>query len=178
MKCGSQMAVAIAGGYLLGQSHKTRLAVLIALIAAAGRLPVDPGELLRRTPLGAEGGPLDKLTGDLRTQLVDAGKSVAVAAASSRIDSLSDKLQQRADRLRVPDVKTAKRRPAGEEPRERPESDEYEGEEYAEYADEHEPEEPVAREAPRRSAPLPRQEEPRRRAPRGEETPPRTRARR
>jgi hypothetical protein len=138
---------------------------------------VDPVELLRRTPLGAEGGPLDKLTGDLRTQLVDAGKSVAMAAASSRIDSLSDKLQQRADRLRVPDVPAARRRPAEEEPRERPAPDEYEYEEYDEYADEYEPEEPVAREAPRRSAPLPRQE-PRRRAPRGEEAPPRTRARR
>lgn len=175
MKCGSQTAVAIAGGYLLGRSHKTRLAVLRALMAAGGRLPVDPGELLRHTPLGAEGGPLDKLTGDLRTQLVDAGKSVAMAAANSRIDTLSDKLQQRADRLRVPDVKTAKRRPTEEEPHERPESDEYEDEEYA---DEYEPEEPVAREASRRSAPLPRQEEPRRRAPRGEEAPSRTRARR
>ncbi|MGH3743204.1 MAG: hypothetical protein ACRDT1_17995, partial [Micromonosporaceae bacterium] len=131
MKCGSQMAVAVVGGYLLGQSHKTRLAVLMALMTAGGRLPVDPGELLRRTPLGAEGGPLDKVTGDLRTQLVDAGKSVATAAASSRIDSLSDKLQQRADRLRVPDVKTAKRRPAEEEPREWPESGEYEDEEVA-----------------------------------------------
>jgi hypothetical protein len=153
MKCGSQTAVAIAGGYLLGRSRKTQLAVLIALMAAGGRLPVDPGELLRRTPLGAEGGPLDKLTGDLRTQLVDAGKSVAMAAASSRIDSLSDKLQQRADRLRVPDIKTAKRRPAEEEPRERPASDEHEDEdeEYEEHADEHEPEEPVAREAPPRT---------------------------
>lgn len=165
------MAVAIAGGYLLGRSHKTRLAVLMALMAAGGRLPVDPVELLHRTPLGAKGGLLNKLTGDLRTQLVDAGKSVATTAASNRIDSLSDKLQQRANRLRIPDANTAKRRPAEEEPRERPASDEYE-----EYADE--PEEPVAREAPRRAAPLPRQEEPRRRAPRGEEAPLRTRARR
>ena len=72
MKCGSQIAVGVLGGYLLGRSHKTRLAVLMALLAAGGRLPVDPADLLRRTPLGAEGGPLDKLTGDLRSQLVDA----------------------------------------------------------------------------------------------------------
>jgi hypothetical protein len=85
--------------------------------------------------------------------LVDAGKAVVMPAASSRIGTLSDKLQQRADRLRVPDVKTAKRRPAEQQPRERPEPDEYEDEDYA---DEHEPEEPVAREVPRRSASLPR----------------------
>jgi hypothetical protein len=178
MKCGSQIAVGIVGGYLLGRSHKTRLAVLMALVAAGGKLPLDPGDLLRHTPLGTEGGPLDKLTGDLRTQLVDAGKSVAMAAASSRIDSLSDKLQQRADRLRVPDVKTAGRHPADEEAPERPApgeyEDEYEGDE--EYADEYEPEEPAAQEPPRRSAPLPRQE-PRRRAPRSsDEASPRTRA--
>jgi hypothetical protein len=99
MKCGSQIAVAVVGGYLLGRSRKTRLAALLALLAAGGKLPIDQRELLSRTPLG---GPLEKLTGDLRTQLVDAGMSVAKKAASDRIDSLSDKLQQRADTLRVP----------------------------------------------------------------------------
>jgi hypothetical protein len=99
MKCGSQIAVAVVGGYLLGRSRKTRLAALLALLAAGGKLPIDQRELLSRTPLG---GPLEKLTGDLRTQLVDAGMSVAKKAASDRIDSLSDKLQQRAETLRVP----------------------------------------------------------------------------
>lgn len=99
MKCGSQIAVAVVGGYVLGRSRKTRLAALLALLAAGGKLPIDQRELLRRTPLG---GPLEKLTGDLRTQLVDAGMSVAKRAASDRIDSLSDKLQQRAETLRTP----------------------------------------------------------------------------
>jgi hypothetical protein len=175
MKCGSQIAVGIVGGYLLGRSHKTRLAVLMALAAAAGRLPVDPGDLLRRTPLGAEGGPLDKLTGDLRGQLVDAGKSVAMAAASSRIDSLSDKLQQRADRMRVPDVKSGA---PEKKPRGRPEPDDYDAEYEDEYEDESEAAEPTAQEAPRRSAPLPRQEPRRRTSRTGDEAPSRTRARR
>jgi hypothetical protein len=170
MKCGSQIAVGIVGGYLLGRTHKTRLAVFMALMAAGGKIPVDAGDLLRRTPLGAAGGPLDKLTGDLRGQLVDAGKSVAMAAASSRIDSLSDKLQQRADRIRVPGVKQDER-PAPDEY-----ADEYEEDEYAE---EYEPEEPAPRETARRSAPLPRQE-PRRRTPKAAagEASPRPRARR
>jgi len=163
-----------------------RMAALMALIAAGGKLPlpIDAQDLLRRTPLGAEGGPLDKLTGDLRGQLIDAGRSVAMAAASNRIDSLSDKLQQRAERMRTADVKR-QRRPAEEETeaRGRPAPEEYGGE-YEEgeedYIEEYEPEERVTREEEsRRAAPLPRQE-PRRRAPSttGAEAPPRARARR
>jgi hypothetical protein len=183
MKCGSQIAVGITAGYLLGRTHKTRLAVFMALMAAGGKLPVDPVDLLRRTPLGVEGGPLDKLTGDLRGQLVDAGKSVAMAAASGRIDSLSDKLQQRADRMRAPDLKRDERQPAEEAARARPAPDEYADEyEEDEFADEYEPEKPARRETgrerARRSAPLPRQE-PRERAARtADEASPRPRARR
>jgi hypothetical protein len=99
MKCGGQIAIAVVGGYLLGRSHKTRLAALLALLAAGGKLPIDQKELLSKTPLGA---PLDKLTGDLRSQLVDAGVSVVKKAATSRMDSFSDKLQQRAESMRAP----------------------------------------------------------------------------
>src|SRR3569833_2851048 len=99
MKCGSQMAVAVVGGYVLGRSRKTRLAMLLALMAAAGgKLPVGPEDLLRKPPLG---GQLDKLTGELRSHLVDADVSVAMMAASSRIDSLSDRLQERAETMRA-----------------------------------------------------------------------------
>src|SRR5437879_2842806 len=112
MKCGSQIAVAVVGGYVLGRSRKTRLALLLALMAAGGgKLPIGPEDLLRKTPLG---GQLDKLTGDLRGQLVDAGMNVAKKAASSRIDSLSDRLQEHAETLRG----TARR---AEEPEEEPE---------------------------------------------------------
>jgi hypothetical protein len=176
MKCGSQIAVGVLAGYLLGRSHQMKLAVLMALMALGGKLPVDPAELLRRTPLGAEGGPLDKLTGDLRGQLVDAGKSVAMAAASSRIDSLSDKLQQRAETLRAPGGKK-EGRPAAEEPREerRPSEDEYEDEYEGEYEGDYEPEEPEAREERRPPERAPKREP--RRGPQGvARTPPRKRA--
>jgi hypothetical protein len=115
MKCGFQMAAAIGAGYLLGRSHKMRTAALLALTSAAGgALPIGPEDLLSKTPLG---GQLDKLTGDLRGQLVDAGMSVAKKAASSRIDSLSDRLAERADSLRG----TARRRE--EEPEEEAEEE-------------------------------------------------------
>ncbi|MCW2947748.1 MAG: hypothetical protein JWR24_4465 [Actinoallomurus sp.] len=117
MKCGSQMAIALAGGYLLGRSHKTKLAGILALLAAVGgELPIDERELLRRTPLGA---PLDKLTGDLRTQLVDAGMSVAKKAASSGIDSFSDKLQQRVTSMGAPDLTKRAERDEGSDDYER-----------------------------------------------------------
>jgi hypothetical protein len=118
MKCGSQMAVAVVVGYLLGRRHKTRWAALLALLGAAGgEVPIDERELLRRTPLGA---PLDKLTADIRTQLVDAGMSVAKKAASSRIDSFSEKLQQRAASMRGPGVTKRGQRDEAEEPLEEP----------------------------------------------------------
>jgi len=191
MKCGTQMAVAVLGGYALGRSHKTRLAVLLALLAAGGRLPIDQRELLRRTPLGE---PLDKLTGDLRTQLVDSGMAVVKKAASSRIDSLSDRLQERAEAMRVPTrvgreeaeepeeprrERRARRARAPEGRRERVREEE-EPEEYAdEYAegedeyygdeDEYEGDEYEPEEAERRRPARPVRSEPRGRAPRGGE---------
>ncbi len=185
MKCGSRIAVAVVGGYFLGRSHKTRLAALLALLAAGGKIPIDQRELLRRTPLGA---PLDKLTGDLRDQLVDAGMNVAKRAASNRIDSFSDKLQERADLLRTPRPKggeedeeeqrprrkdreepARRERSRREEPEEAPEEyDDYGDDDYqdADYEYEEEPEPAEARRPsrpePRRRAPLREEERPRR----------------
>ncbi|MCW2863768.1 MAG: hypothetical protein JWP48_5476 [Actinoallomurus sp.] len=183
MKCGSQMAVAIVGGYLLGRSHKIQLAVLLALSAAAGgKLPIEPSELLRHTPLG---GPLDKLTGDLRGQLVESGMAVAKKAASSGIDSLSDKLQQRADTLRGPAATKGPKPGQAEEPEppagrerarvpERKEAsddyDEYEGDE----SERGEPESERDDREERRPPPRPTRSEPPRRAPRRGEDRPRT----
>ena len=42
MKCGSQIAVAVVGGYVLGRSRKTRLALLLALAAAGGGTKLLP----------------------------------------------------------------------------------------------------------------------------------------
>jgi hypothetical protein len=200
MKCGSQMAVALVGGYMLGRSHKTQLAVLLALLAAAGgKLPIDPSELLRHTSLGA---PLDKLTGDLRSQLVESGMAVAKKAASNRIDSLSDKLQQRADTLRPPGARKGEEPGEAEEPEEparrervreeparrerarEPEReeasdayDEYEGDEYEHGEPEPELGEPELERdyrEERRPPPRPTRSEPRRRAPRRDDDRPKT----
>jgi hypothetical protein len=96
MGSGGRVAVSVLGGYLLGRSHKTRLAVLLALLAASGRLPDGVSGLLRRTALG---GSLDQIAGDLRTRLSSAGSSIAEKAASSPVDSLSDILHERTEAL-------------------------------------------------------------------------------
>ncbi len=190
MKCGSQIAVAVVGGYFLGRSRKTRLAALLALMAAGGgTLPVGPEDLLRKIPLG---GPLDKLTGDLRSQIVDAGMNVAKKAASSRIDSLSDRLQEHADTLRgtgATEGAEPEEEPERERPRRRdkparegrtrakpsrrePEYDEdaYDDHDYDDYEsddyDEPEPEPEPEPERRRRPPARPRRPEPRRQAPR------------
>jgi hypothetical protein len=184
MKCGCQMAVAVVGGYVLGRSHKMRLAVLLALSAAAGgKLPIEPGELLRHTPLG---GPLDKLTGDLRGQLVESGMAVAKKAASSGIESFSDKLQQRAGTLRGPAATRGAEPGEAEEPetparRERARAPEREeaSDAYDDYyeGDEDERGEPASerdRREERRPTARPTRSESRRRAPRRDDDRPRT----
>jgi hypothetical protein len=177
MKCGFQMAVAIAAGYLLGRSHKIQLAALLALSAAAGgKLPIDERELLRHTPLGA---PLDKLTADLRGQLVESGIAAAKKAASSGIESFSDKLQQRAETMRGTGTtmgaeagepeEPARRERAREEPARRERAREQEPDEASA---EYERGEPDYREEPR-PARRPTRTEPRRRAPRWDDDRPR-----
>ena len=203
MKCGSQIAVAVVGGYFLGRSRKTRLAALLALLAAGGKIPIDQRELLRRTPLGA---PLEKLTGDLRGQLVDAGVNVAKRAAGDRIDSLSDRLQERADILRTPrpkpgaaeeeDTEEPRRRPARKSRREEPArltrprreaEPEEASDEYDDYDDEYYDDEPDVRgvyeddeyedeDEPEPERRRPARPEPRRRAPRRDDERPRGRA--
>ncbi|HEV7930858.1 MAG TPA: hypothetical protein VGP70_00845 [Actinomadura sp.] len=159
MKCGTQMAIGVLGGYLLGRANKKHLAVLMALLAAGGKIPINPEELLRRIPLGGAGSPLEKISGDLRGQVLDAAKSVAMAAASKRIESLSDKLQERATTLRQPPTEKDGKRRGTEKPRDEDEYDEEYDEEY-EDEDEYEPEEPEER-PKEREEPAPRPRRPR-----------------
>jgi hypothetical protein len=189
MKCGCQMAVAVVGGYVLGRNHKIRSAMLLALSAAAGgKLPIEPRELLSHTPLG---GRLDKLTGDLRGQLVESGMAVVKKAASSGIESFSDKLQQRADALRGPGATKGAESGEAEEPeasagrgepsrreRARVPGREEASDAYDEYVgDEYERGEPGSERGyreERRPPPQPTRSEPRRRAPRRDDGRPRT----
>jgi flagellar biosynthesis GTPase FlhF len=153
MKARTEVALAIGAGYLLGRTRKMRLALMIAAGGATGglgkaaRVVVDRGT----KQLGASP-ELAKIAETVQGELMQAVKTAAVTAASSRIDSLSSRLTERvpgaskrdededSDRAR----EKKKRRSAEEEPEDELTDEEPE----EELSDEEEEEEPSAEEEP------------------------------
>jgi hypothetical protein len=88
-----QVALAFTGGYLFGRGHKVGLALTLAGMAAGKRLA--SGHL----PGGVQELASSEI-GRLRGQLVSAGRSAALSAASHRMDALSDRLEHSASALR------------------------------------------------------------------------------
>jgi hypothetical protein len=95
-----QVALAFTSGYLLGRGHRMRSALALAGLTAGRRFVSGGG-----VPGPAQGTPseLGKLGHEVRDQLVAAGRSAAMSAASHRIDALSDRLEHRAEALRSGD---------------------------------------------------------------------------
>ena len=135
-----RVAAGVTAGYLLGRMHKLKLALIVG------------SALANRKLVSAQ---VDKLTeaagvGPLGQQLVGAGRKAAIGAVSSRIDSLSDRLAERTDRLNgygpPEEDDTAPEDEADEGSEEEPEDeepeDEYEDEEPEDEAPEDEDEEP------------------------------------
>ncbi|WP_405087445.1 hypothetical protein [Microbispora sp. NBC_01389] len=166
MKDGLKVALAVIAGYYLGRHHKLRLALVLALAILAARLRGEgaAGALLEQVPkiLGGAAPDLSKITERVRGDVLDIGKAAARRATSRQIDTLSDKLHERAEALRQPRGRgraaeeAEEERP--EEPRRRPgrgrarrpepepeeayeEEEEYEEEPYEEEEEEPEPEE-------------------------------------
>jgi hypothetical protein len=110
MKGGTQAALVLGVGYVLGRRHKLRTATLLAAAAATGGLGSLGGSALRRgikmlgstEALSGLSPQLADLAQTMRGDLVDAGKAAAVAAMNNRIGSLSDTLHERAESLRNP----------------------------------------------------------------------------
>ncbi|TLS44530.1 hypothetical protein FE633_19695 [Streptomyces montanus] len=93
-----QVGLAFASGYLMGRNHRMRLALTLAGVAAGKRL------VSGQAPAGlgqVKSSELGKITHEVRSQLVSAGRTAAVSAASQRIDALSDRLEARATSLRA-----------------------------------------------------------------------------
>lgn len=104
MKSGLQVAGAIGVGYLLGRTHKTRLAIALGVAAATGQLGRAPGALMERgTKALAGAGALGQVT-EPGQRLLEASKAAAMAALTSRIDTVSHVLSERADALGAPTV--------------------------------------------------------------------------
>ncbi|TLP57758.1 hypothetical protein [Microbispora triticiradicis] len=175
MKDGLKVALAVIAGYYLGRHHKLRLALVLALAILAARLRGEgaAGALLEQVPkiLGGAAPDLSKITERVRGDVLDIGKAAARRATSRQIDTLSDKLHERAEALRQPRGRgraaTEEEEERPEEPRRRPgrgrarraepepepeeayeEEEEYEEEPYEEEEEEPEPE-PEERPRPR-----------------------------
>ena len=101
MKGGARIAVGVGIGYMLGRTHKMRLALMLAGAGLSGRLPGTPQELMKRGVSALGSSPeLGKITESVRGELLGAARAAAVTAASNQIDSLNERLQQGGGLLR------------------------------------------------------------------------------
>jgi hypothetical protein len=110
MKTGAQIGVAVAAGYVLGRFHKMKWALALATMAGRKRL-ANQGMLRQGAKLLSSSPELSKLTDEVRGSLVEAGKTAAVAAVGSRINSLSEGLRERSESMRAPDLPKAGSKP-------------------------------------------------------------------
>ena len=116
MKGGAQAALALGIGYFLGRRRKMRLATMLAVGAATGGAArLGPAALKQGTKYlgktdiaGALGPQVTEIVDTIRGELLDAAKGAAAAAVTSRIDSLSDSLHDRAETLRNPEAAVGK----------------------------------------------------------------------
>lgn len=150
MKSGPRMAVAVGIGYILGRTRKMKLALMIAGASATGRLGEAPRRLLQQGYKKLAASPeFGKVRDSVRGELLTAAKTAAMTAATSRIESLSSRIQQGAG---VPG--TRRRGEEREEPGEaRADEDDagelHEHDGQADHDDEHSDEEPRASRRPR-----------------------------
>ncbi len=116
MKGGVQTALALSVGYILGRRRKMRLATMLALGAATGGAArLGPAAMrqgakyIGKTDIaGALGPQVTEIVNTVRGELLDAAKGAAAATVTSRIDSLSDNLHERAETLRNPEAAVGK----------------------------------------------------------------------
>ena len=93
-----QMAMAVGAGYMLGRTHKMKLALMLAGAGASSRFPSGSlGVLGQAGKLLADSPEVARLGATVRKELMNAAKTAAVTAASHRIDSLNSRLQSGGD---------------------------------------------------------------------------------
>jgi hypothetical protein len=96
MNSKAPVALAIGVGYLLGRTHRLRWALILGTAAATGRLNGVPTQALERGMSALRSTPeLAKLT-DNASRLLDAGRSAAISAMNSRVESMGGMLEDRA----------------------------------------------------------------------------------
>lgn len=94
MSNGVRVAAAVGAGYVLGRTRKMRLAFMLAAAGVTGKFPARPSDLVVQglKSLGASE-QFNELGDQLRGELLGAARAAAVAAATSQVDALNDRLQ-------------------------------------------------------------------------------------
>lgn len=96
----TKIAVAVAGGYLLGRTKKGKAALSLALWLAGKELGLQPRELVREGVLKLASTPQISQLGDqLRGPVAEAGRKAALATLESQLTRFSDGLQSRTSSL-------------------------------------------------------------------------------
>lgn len=122
------LALAVAGGYVLGRTKKAKLALSVGGVVLGRRLQLDPQRLLSLVDERLKADPqLAELRDQLRDDLGGVGRAAASAFVSRRIDGLADSLHARTagvqERLGsgTEETRAEDEEPAAREEREEPE---------------------------------------------------------
>lgn len=100
MNTATRVAAAAASGYILGRRKRLKLAIAVGSMLAGKRLATDPKGMLRQANELIESRPeLAKISDQVRTTLFTAARGAAVGVVSNRINSLSDSIRDRSDKL-------------------------------------------------------------------------------
>ncbi|MEU1803949.1 hypothetical protein [Streptomyces sp. NPDC019937] len=115
MMTNGKIAVAVAGGYLLGRTKKAKLALGLGMLLAGKKISLDPQQLARAV---ADSPLLSGLNAQARKELAGAAKTAATSALSTRMNGLADSLHDRTLSLRggADDAREADEEPEDDEP--------------------------------------------------------------
>ncbi|MFF3763724.1 hypothetical protein ACFYYR_06485 [Streptomyces sp. NPDC001922] len=119
------VAVAVVGGYVLGRTKKAKLAFAVISIVAGRKLPLNPQELLTQGLRKLADTPqFERLSEQVRGELLETGRSALASAAGRSIDSLSDTLHERTRLLKEGEAEEEPEEEEEEEPEEEEEEEE------------------------------------------------------
>ena len=91
MSAATKIGLGVASGYLLGRTKKLKLAITIGSLLAGQRVATSPGGLLKQGIELVDKSPeLSKLRDELTGKLLEAAKSAAAPAATSRLELVSN----------------------------------------------------------------------------------------
>ncbi|HYG94198.1 MAG TPA: hypothetical protein VD859_11480, partial [Nocardioides sp.] len=87
----TKLAAGVAGGYLLGRVKKLRMAITLAGLLAGKKMAADPKALAGQLQDNPQ---LQQLREQLTGGLASAAKELAMATATSRLESMTQALQE------------------------------------------------------------------------------------